>query len=94
MTTLTLKGGADCLDRTNFVQDILSRLALESFFRNTQADWGYSEANLWSAHRTLFAEVSPSPVLPAARLTLRTSLPRTATLSAGSMRAQERSTRV
>jgi hypothetical protein len=47
----------DCLDRTNLVQDILSRVALEHFVLNTNPTWLGSE-QLWSAHRILWAEVS------------------------------------
>ncbi|KAF9514763.1 hypothetical protein BS47DRAFT_1376435 [Hydnum rufescens UP504] len=45
----------DCLDRTNFVQDILSRTTLELYLFNMRDEWtGYS--SLWSNHRELWAE--------------------------------------
>lgn len=43
--------------RTNVVQDILSRLALEHYLRSLVPTWTSSEI-LTSAHRTLWAEVS------------------------------------
>ncbi|GAA5910570.1 hypothetical protein JCM5296_002953 [Sporobolomyces johnsonii] len=46
----------DCLDRTNAVQDSLSRFALEDFIRNTQPAWAGSQGALWSSHRTLWAD--------------------------------------
>lgn len=48
----------DCLDRTNAVEDSLSRFALEGFLRNTRPDWlGVMEsATLWASHRTLWAD--------------------------------------
>lgn len=49
---------ADCLDRTNVVEDILSRFALEDFIKNSNPSWGNSDSSLWNSHRTLFAEVS------------------------------------
>ncbi|KAK9894329.1 DNase I-like protein [Cystobasidium minutum MCA 4210] len=45
----------DCLDRTNVVQDILSRLTLEQYLHNLVPSWSNSEI-LLSAHRTLWAE--------------------------------------
>lgn len=48
----------DCLDRTNVVEDVLSRCAVEDFLRITGAA-GEGSASLWAAHRTLFADVSP-----------------------------------
>ncbi|GAA5845709.1 hypothetical protein JCM9279_006079 [Rhodotorula babjevae] len=49
---------AKCLDRTNAVEDSLSRFALEDFLRSTQPTWlGSSEsASLWSSHRVLWAD--------------------------------------
>lgn len=48
-----------CLDRTNAVEDSLSRFALEGFLRNTRPEWlGVMEsATLWASHRTLWADV-------------------------------------
>ncbi|KAF8307217.1 DNase I-like protein [Clavulina sp. PMI_390] len=45
----------DCLDRTNFVQDILSKTALEQYLYNFQSSWTQS-GTLWSNHRELWAE--------------------------------------
>ncbi|PVF99952.1 DNase I-like protein [Serendipita vermifera] len=45
----------DCLDRTNFVQDILSRTALEDYFMQVRPEWRQSTA-LWGYHRELWAE--------------------------------------
>ncbi|KAG8871354.1 inositol polyphosphate 5-phosphatase [Serendipita sp. 405] len=45
----------DCLDRTNFVEDILSRTALEDYFMQTRPEWRQSVA-LWGYHRELWAE--------------------------------------
>ncbi|KAG9101703.1 inositol polyphosphate 5-phosphatase [Ceratobasidium sp. 370] len=45
----------DCLDRTNFVQDILSKLNLEFYLRNVHREW-VSSALIWSNHRELWAE--------------------------------------
>lgn len=45
----------DCLDRTNFVQDILSKLNLEFYLRNIHPEWVSSGA-LWSYHREIWAE--------------------------------------
>ncbi|GAA5914549.1 hypothetical protein JCM8208_001200 [Rhodotorula glutinis] len=52
------KGASFCLDRTNAVEDSLSRFALEDFLRSTQPTWlGASEsASLWSSHRVLWAD--------------------------------------
>ncbi|CAE6395108.1 unnamed protein product [Rhizoctonia solani] len=45
----------DCLDRTNFIQDIISKLSLEHYLRNVQREW-VSSGQLWSFHRELWAE--------------------------------------
>ncbi|KAG6878600.1 hypothetical protein C0993_003055 [Termitomyces sp. T159_Od127] len=45
----------DCLDRTNFVQDILSRMALEQYLLLVHREWIMSNT-LWSYHRELWAE--------------------------------------
>lgn len=45
----------DCLDRTNFVEDILSRTALEDYFMQLRPEWKQSAA-LWNCHRELWAE--------------------------------------
>ncbi|KAF8607527.1 inositol polyphosphate phosphatase [Ceratobasidium sp. AG-I] len=45
----------DCLDRTNFIQDILSKHNLTSYLRNIQPEWVSSTA-LWSNYRELWAE--------------------------------------
>ncbi|KZT72567.1 inositol polyphosphate phosphatase [Daedalea quercina L-15889] len=45
----------DCLDRTNFVQDILSRTTLEQYLMLIRKEWVQSTA-LWSYHRELWAE--------------------------------------
>ncbi|KAK0230560.1 inositol polyphosphate phosphatase [Armillaria fumosa] len=45
----------DCLDRTNFVQDILSRLTLEQYILLVRREWIHSHS-LWSVHRELWAE--------------------------------------
>ncbi|TDL29681.1 DNase I-like protein, partial [Rickenella mellea] len=45
----------DCLDRTNFVQDILSRMTLEQYLSIVRREWTMS-SNLWSYHRELWAE--------------------------------------
>ncbi|TFY81149.1 hypothetical protein EWM64_g2863 [Hericium alpestre] len=45
----------DCLDRTNFVQDILSRVMLEQYILLARREWTQSTA-LWSYHRELWAE--------------------------------------
>ncbi|KAF8528795.1 phosphatidylinositol phosphate phosphatase [Hysterangium stoloniferum] len=45
----------DCLDRTNFVQDILSKSILERYIRNICVEWTAS-ISLWSAHREVWAE--------------------------------------
>ncbi|EPT03582.1 hypothetical protein FOMPIDRAFT_1046622 [Fomitopsis schrenkii] len=45
----------DCLDRTNFVQDILSRTTLEQYLMHIRKEWVQSTA-LWSYHRELWAE--------------------------------------
>ena len=43
------------LDRTNFVQDILSKSALEEYLFNFQHVWLQS-GTLWTNHRELWAE--------------------------------------
>lgn len=45
----------DCLDRTNFIQDILSKLNLEHYLRNVRPEW-VSSGSLWSFHREIWAE--------------------------------------
>ncbi|KAF8238902.1 inositol polyphosphate phosphatase [Tricholoma matsutake] len=45
----------DCLDRTNFVQDILSRTTLEQYLLLVRREWIHSNT-LWSYHRELWAE--------------------------------------
>ncbi|TFK55545.1 DNase I-like protein [Heliocybe sulcata] len=45
----------DCLDRTNFVQDILSRTTLEQFLTLVRREWTRA-GSLWSYHRELWAE--------------------------------------
>ncbi|KIK93453.1 hypothetical protein PAXRUDRAFT_145071 [Paxillus rubicundulus Ve08.2h10] len=45
----------DCLDRTNFVQDILSRKALEQYLGLVHREWFQASA-LWTHHRELWAE--------------------------------------
>ncbi|THH19911.1 hypothetical protein EW146_g1364 [Bondarzewia mesenterica] len=45
----------DCLDRTNFVQDILSRTTLEQYLLLVRREWVHSNS-LWSYHRELWAE--------------------------------------
>ncbi|KAH7887567.1 SacI homology domain-containing protein [Phlebopus sp. FC_14] len=45
----------DCLDRTNFVQDILSRKALEQYLGLVHPEWIQAGA-LWTYHRELWAE--------------------------------------
>ncbi|KAI0375801.1 inositol polyphosphate phosphatase [Pilatotrama ljubarskyi] len=45
----------DCLDRTNFVQDILSRTALEQYLMHIRREWVHS-GSLWSNHGELWAE--------------------------------------
>ncbi|KZT42995.1 phosphatidylinositol phosphate phosphatase [Sistotremastrum suecicum HHB10207 ss-3] len=45
----------DCLDRTNFVQDLLGRILLETFLVHTRREWIYSDT-LWTQHRELWAE--------------------------------------
>lgn len=46
----------DCLDRTNVVQDVLSRFALENFILNADPSWQNSDSALWNSHRVLWAE--------------------------------------
>lgn len=43
------------LDRTNFVQDIISRTALEQYLDLIRREWIHS-GTLWSYHRELWAE--------------------------------------
>jgi synaptojanin len=43
------------LDRTNFIQDIMSRLMLEQFLVLVQREWTLS-GSLWTYHRELWAE--------------------------------------
>ena len=43
------------MDRTNFIQDILSRNALEQYLLLVRREWVHSTA-LWSHHRELWAE--------------------------------------
>ncbi|KAI0346811.1 inositol polyphosphate phosphatase [Trametopsis cervina] len=45
----------DCLDRTNFVQDILSRIVMEQYLSLVRREWLHV-ASLWSYHRELWAE--------------------------------------
>ncbi len=45
----------DSLDRTNFVQDILSRTSVEQYLLLVRREWVNSNA-LWSYHRELWAE--------------------------------------
>ncbi|KAG9002050.1 inositol polyphosphate 5-phosphatase [Tulasnella sp. JGI-2019a] len=45
----------DCLDRTNFVEDILSKKTLEQFLFNMPDGWANS-ITLWANHRELWAE--------------------------------------
>ncbi|KAG5728501.1 Inositol-1,4,5-trisphosphate 5-phosphatase 1 [Termitomyces sp. T112] len=45
----------DCLDRTNFVQDILSCMTLEQYLQLVHREWILSNI-LWSYHRELWAE--------------------------------------
>ncbi|KAI9462024.1 SacI homology domain-containing protein [Russula earlei] len=45
----------DCLDRTNFVQDILSRTSLEQYLLLVRREWVNSNS-MWSHHRELWAE--------------------------------------
>ena len=43
------------LDRTNFVQDIMSRTTLEQYLKLVRREWCYANS-LWSYHRELWAE--------------------------------------
>lgn len=43
------------LDRTNFVQDILSRMTIELYLEHVRKEWIQSNT-LWSYHRELWAE--------------------------------------
>lgn len=43
------------LDRTNFIQDILSRTVLEQYFSLVRTEW-VQISSLWSYHRELWAE--------------------------------------
>ncbi|KAJ7178924.1 inositol polyphosphate phosphatase [Mycena filopes] len=45
----------DCLDRTNFVQDIVSRTTLEQYLLLVRREWIHSNS-LWTHHRELWAE--------------------------------------
>ncbi|EMD40920.1 hypothetical protein CERSUDRAFT_111503 [Gelatoporia subvermispora B] len=45
----------DCLDRTNFVQDILSRTTLEQYLTLLRREWIHISP-IWSFHRELWAE--------------------------------------
>ncbi|KAJ7752739.1 SacI homology domain-containing protein [Mycena maculata] len=45
----------DCLDRTNFVQDIVSRTTLEQYIMLVHREWIHSNS-LWTHHRELWAE--------------------------------------
>ncbi|KAJ8086868.1 Inositol-1,4,5-trisphosphate 5-phosphatase 1 [Marasmius tenuissimus] len=45
----------DCLDRTNFVQDILSRMSLEQYLLLVHREWIHFHS-LWTHHRELWAE--------------------------------------
>jgi len=45
----------DCLDRTNVIQDMVSKIVLLDFLRSTHPAWTSSE-QIWSLHRTLWAE--------------------------------------
>ncbi|KAH9943297.1 inositol polyphosphate phosphatase [Epithele typhae] len=45
----------DCLDRTNFVQDILSRTSLEQYLMHVRREWIHA-TTLWSNHAELWAE--------------------------------------
>jgi len=46
---------ATSLDRTNFIQDILSRISLEQYLHLVRREWVPSNT-LWSHHRELWAE--------------------------------------
>ncbi|SGY72918.1 BQ5605_C005g03230 [Microbotryum silenes-dioicae] len=46
----------DCLDRTNVVEDFISRFALEDFVRKSGPAMRGGDAALWSCHGQLFAE--------------------------------------
>lgn len=43
------------LDRTNFVEDILSRTTLEQYLFNFRNEW-IGSSTIWSNHRELWAE--------------------------------------
>lgn len=43
------------LDRTNFVQDILSRMTLEQYLMHIRREW-LQFPDLWSRHREAWAE--------------------------------------
>jgi hypothetical protein len=43
------------LDRTNFIQDILSRQTLEQYLHLVRREWVHSNG-LWTHHRELWAE--------------------------------------
>jgi hypothetical protein len=46
---------ANSLDRTNFVQDIISRATLEQYILLVRREWIHSNS-LWTHHRELWAE--------------------------------------
>ena len=54
-TTKTDMSDNNSLDRTNFVQDILSRTSLEQYLLLVRREW-VSSNSLWSYHRELWAE--------------------------------------
>ncbi|KAF7291041.1 Inositol polyphosphate phosphatase [Mycena chlorophos] len=45
----------DCLDRTNFVQDIMSRTTLEQYILLVRREWTHSHT-LWTNHRELWGD--------------------------------------
>ncbi|KAF5363510.1 hypothetical protein D9756_000348 [Leucocoprinus leucothites] len=45
----------DCLDRTNFVEDVLSRVMLEQYLGLVRREW-LASMQLWTNHRELWAE--------------------------------------
>jgi hypothetical protein len=55
LTSRRLMSGHHSLDRTNFVQDILSRMSLEQYLVLVRREWVNSNS-LWSYHRELWAE--------------------------------------
>ncbi|ODO04590.1 hypothetical protein I350_05196 [Cryptococcus amylolentus CBS 6273] len=46
----------DCLDRTNYVQDVISSLTLSAFLETYVSPTLASSPTLWSAHRSLWAD--------------------------------------